>query len=172
MDRECTKLIQSTSGNFLPRTLCMFLQQAPSSPPCKCRLSFLQATRSLANNRGMSMLRPQLLLNTCLGHTACMRLIPSTPCNFLPRTASNGLHQAQSSRLCTGIASKMCSAEASSSLPDSCCNHHLLPRSCNCLHRTPCTCLRQAPASPHCRCSCSKLCSAQVSSSVPGSCCS
>ena len=61
----------------------------------------------------MGSLRSCLLLprfSTFLRHMLCMRL-----------------HQVQSSRHCTGIASHLCSEQASSSLPDSCCNQPQCP---------------------------------------------
>jgi hypothetical protein len=105
------------------------------------------------------------------GRRRSSQLLPrfSTSLRNMP---CKGLHHVQSSRHCTGIRPKLRCAQASSSLPGSCCNHFLLPRSCTCLPRTLCMCLRLPPTSPRCRCSCSKLCSAHASSSPPGSCCS
>jgi hypothetical protein len=52
---RCMGRLPLTPCTFLPRTLCSCLRQAPSSPHCKCSLSSPLATKSLANNSGMSM---------------------------------------------------------------------------------------------------------------------
>jgi hypothetical protein len=88
------RLLPGSSCTFLPRTLCICLRQAPNSPHCKCRLSSLQETWSLANKGDRSNpLMPQQRLNTCLRCMRCIGLILSTPCICLPRTPHKPLHR-------------------------------------------------------------------------------
>jgi hypothetical protein len=79
----CIRLLLSDSCTFLDRTPCTSLQQAPSSPRCRCSSSNLsspkKASRSLLDTAGMSMsLWLRQLLNTFLLHMRCTRLLLST----------------------------------------------------------------------------------------------
>ena len=112
--KRCTRLLPLTPCTFLARTLRTNLRQAPSSPRCKCRLCPPQASWSLANTLGM--LLPRKVLNTCLLHMRCIRLVPLTPCTFLVRTLCTNLRQAPSIPHCK---CRLCSPDPSWSLTNS-----------------------------------------------------
>ena len=170
LDSPCTELILWTSCNFLLRTLCRSVHhhQAPSSPPCKCTWSSLEASRRPSNNRGMTMPR---LLNTCLHCMRCIGLIPATPCKILPHTVCTFVHRAQCSLHCTCKLPTLCSLSVQSknilgtrgmsrphllqnmSLPHNRCTHLLPLRPCTFRARIVCTPLQLDPRSPRCRCS-------------------